>query len=450
MKTALAFVRQRHRFKKESDEWLIWQCLVRNLSFKLDRRAENDVFIGFKEFFRVLKRMIAPSYFPVHLSNTDTFLLYYKKGNQDLAVNYVERSTNEKIGKIIWKGSTTGNPYSFKDTLIFFVLGISISVRCMFYKVARSNRALVIRDVYETDMCVSLISTLRGKKIYDFLPYEKDANLTSYLLRKKGMKVIFIPSVNPLRDHNHVMIADEIVLVTPYQQEERNLLYKSTIRCNKILKWIPEAGYTYIDKYIKLESSAPQYHLGFYSHGSWARNQENHLGSAESLKLEEWVLQNISQLLIEQPQLKVLLFLHPKEKRMNVEDVLSYYKSVLGDRFEVAPLNERSVDQFEKVDIGVASYSSIVYERLFTGHKMIVGSLIDDGFPLKGSTLENVYFRNYSQFKGLVLDASSISRKTFFEKNNLNAYHFSSYEVLGDFSNQEQLVEGGDSREENQ
>lgn len=450
METALAFVRQRHRFKKESDEWLIWQCLLRNLSFKLDRRAENDAFIGFKEFLRVLKRMVAPSYEPVHLTDTDTFLLYYKKGNQDLALNYVERSTNEKIGKIIWKGSITGNPYSFKETLGFFVFGISISLRCVFYKVERSNRALVIRDAYETDMCVSLISTLRGKKIYDFLPYEKDANLTSYLLRKKGIKVIFIPSVNPLRDHNHVMIADEIVLVTPYQQEERNLLYKSTIRCNKILKWIPEAGYTYINKYIKLESNSPQYHLGFYSHGSWARNQENHLGSAESLKLEEWVLQNISQLLDEQPQLKVLLFLHPKEKKMNVEDVLSYYRSVLGDRFEVAPLNERSVDQFEKVDIGVASYSSIVYERLFTGHKMIVGSFIDDGFPLKGSTLESVYFRSYNQFKDLVLDASSMNRKSFFEKNNLNAYHFSSYEVLDVFSNQAQLMEGGDSMEGNQ
>ena len=135
---------------------------------------------------------------------------------------------------------------------------------------------------------------------------------------------------------------------------------------------------------------------------------------------------------------------------MNVEDVLSYYRSVLGDRFEVAPLNERSVDQFEKVDIGVASYSSIVYERLFTGYKMIVGSFVDDGFPLKGSTLESVYFRNFDQFKNLFLSASSINRKTFFEKNNLNAYHFSSYKVLGDFSIQEQLMEGGDSREDNQ
>jgi len=450
METALAFVRQRHRFKKESDEWLIWQCLVKNLSFKLNRRAENDAFIGFKEFFRVLKRMMAPSYVPVHLADTDTFLLYYKKGNQDLALNYVECSTNEKIGKIIWKGSITGNPYRFQETLIFLVLGFSVSLRCMFYKEGRANRALLIRDVYETDASVSLISLMRGKKVYDFLPYEKDANLTSYLLRRKEIKVVFIPSVNPLRDHNHVMIADEIVLVTPYQQEERDLLYKSTIRCEKILRWIPEAGYTYIDKYINCESKSPQYHLGFYSHGSWARNQENHLGSAESLKLEEWVLQNISLLLDEQPQLKVLLFLHPKEKKMNVEDVLSYYRSVLGDRFEVAPLNERSVDQFEKVDIGVASYSSIVYERLFTGYKMIVGSFVDDGFPIKGSTLESVYFRNFDQFKNLFLSASSINRKTFFEKNNLNAYHFSSYKVLGDFSIQEQLMEGGDSREDNQ
>jgi hypothetical protein len=154
-------------------------------------------------------------------------------------------------------------------------------------------------------------------------------------------------------------------------------------------------------------------------------------------------------LLDEQPQLKVLLFLHPKEKKMNVEDVLSYYRSILGNRFEVAPLNERSVDQFEKVDVGVASYSSIVYERLFTGHKMIVGSFVDDGFPLKGSTLESVYFRNYDQFRDLFSNAASINLKTFFKKNNLSAYHFSSYEVLGDLSRQELFTDNGYSREVN-
>lgn len=449
MKSALSFVRRKSQFQENSDEFLVWNCLLDNISFKLDRRAENDSFIGFKEFIRVLKRMRAKGYSPIELTSFDTILLYYKKGNQQLALDYVEKSSGEKMGKIIWKGSLTGNPYSVLQSIDFFFLGLFLGLGCFISKKNRVNRALMLRDIYESDACVKLVSNLGGKKVFDFLPYEKDANLTSYLLRQLGVSVTFIPSVNPLRDHNFTMIADDIVLVTPYQEEEMNLLFTNTIRCNRILKWIPEAGYTYIERYMKTGLNSPSFELGFYSHGSWARNEENHLGSAESLKLEEWVLQNIAQLLDELPHLKVLLFLHPKEKKMNIESVLSYYRSVLGNRFEVASLDQRSVDQFEKVDVGLASYSSIVYERLFAGYKMIVGSYTNDGFPLKGSTLTNIYFTNYAEFRNLVLDALSADRELFFKKNNLSNYHFSSYTNLPKSSEEELAIPNRASREVN-
>jgi hypothetical protein len=429
MKRALDFVRRKGGFDDGSDEQLTWNCLVHNKSFKLERTAELDIIIGFKEVFRVLKRLLSKSSPLQQLSDQKNVLLFYEHGKKEQTLDYIVKSSGEKIGCIYDRSRAKGNPYDFVESVQFLIFILSVALKCSLIKKNRANRALMIRDVYEVDLSIYLIAKQQVERVFDFLPYEKDANLLSYFLRKNGMKVVFIPSLNPLRDHNHTMIADEIVLVTPYQIEEMERLFRSTIRCNKIHRWIPEAGFTYISKYKNISQPKPKFALGFYSHGSWARNKAKHLGSDVSLKLEEWVLENIAQLMKENENLSLLVFLHPKEKKSNRQEVLNYYHSILGDRFEVADYDQRSVDQFHLVELGLASYSSIVYERLFSGFKMLVGSYQNDGFPMENSSLSKVYFSSREQMKQMVYDNLNLSSNDFFNQNNLWGYHYSSYQI---------------------
>ncbi len=429
MKRALDFVRRNGSFDAESDEQLIWNCLLNNKSFRLDRSANNDVFIGFKEAWRVLKRLTSKRSGVKQISDGKNVLIFYEKWNRELILDYILKSSGENVGYLLYKSTATGNPYSVFETVRFVLFLFFNAWTCALSQTNRANKALMIRDVYETDLAVQLLVEQDAKSVFDFLPYEKDANLLSYFLRKNRLKVVFIPSLNPLRDHNHTMIADEVVLVTPYQLEEMERLFRSTIRCTKIHRWIPEAGFTYISKYRNISQPKPKFALGFYSHGSWARNKAKHLGSDVSLKLEEWVLENIAQLMNEDESLNLLVFLHPKEKKSNRDEVLDYYRSILGDRFDVADYDQRSVDQFHLVELGLASYSSIVYERLFSGFKMLVGSYHHDGFPMDNSSLSKVYFSSREQMKQMVYDNLNLSSNDFFTQNNLWGYHHSSYQI---------------------
>lgn len=415
------------------EEILAGKCLLENMSYRLDSSAANDRLVGFKETFRILKRMNSMgdcAHAVKSFSKSNTAVLSGAFSNENLIIEYVSKSTNTTPDYFISR-DLLGGKFANKNQglLRWFLFALVISLKC-FFSTKRANQALIIREVAELAWLLNFLKKNEISHLYNFFPYEKDANLISLGCRTQGIRTTLIPSSGPLKLHNHTMIADEVVFVTPYHFEEYNAGLKDTIICEKILKWIPEKAYSYIDRYAGKSFEEKKFVLGYYSHGSWLRNAQGH--AADGLNLfesEERVLRDLKKFLEEDPRFSLVVFTHPRERISSIiSETERYYAERLPqNQFTLANSKTKTAEAFETIDIAVAAYSSIVYERLFCGFKMIIGTEGIDGFPLKNSSLEKISYLGYDSMKSMLLGYSDLSKENFFEQLGLTEYRYTSY-----------------------
>jgi hypothetical protein len=77
---------------------------------------------------------------------------------------------------------------------------------------------------------------------------------------------------------------------------------------------------------------------------------------------------------------------------------------------------------FHHADVAVVAFSTIMFERLGCGYKTIIGNYSIPSFPMDGSPLENIVFRDSDAFRRLLKHALSVSRTEFFSKAGLSDY----------------------------
>jgi hypothetical protein len=418
---------------KSREEILAGKCLLENMSYRLDSSAANDRLVGFKETFRILKRMNSVgdcAHTVKSFTKSNCAVLSGAFSNENVIIDYVSKSTGSSPDYFISRDFLGGKfANGNKGLLSWIFFAISVSFSCFFSK-NRANKALVIREVAELAWLLDFLTKNKITHLYNFFPYEKDANLIALGCKSQGIKTTLIPSSGPLRLHNHTMVADEVVFVTPYHYEEYDAILKGTILCDKILKWVPEKAFTYIDRYAGNSFEENKYVLGFYSHGSWLRSEQGH--SSDGLNLlesEERVLRDLNKFLQEDPRFSVIVFTHPRERNASIiAQTEKYYSDRLpSGKFSLANSKTKTAEAFELVDIAVAAYSSIVYERLFCGFKMIIGTEGIDGFPMKNSSLEKISYIGYESMKSMLLQFSEMSKEEFFIQLNLIEYRYTSY-----------------------
>ncbi|MFZ4784684.1 MAG: hypothetical protein ACOYLH_04345 [Flavobacteriales bacterium] len=420
-----------HSTDRSSDEYLAGKCLRENSSYRLDVSSETDRMLGFREMKRVWTRWKSPKRGLIPMDKeTSVAVLSSNEANQDIIIYYIERSASKKIGVWISKDDLCGDPeFSFFEFSLFWFTALGWSLGIFIKSSSRANRALLIREIYENAILVNEIQARGLKHIYHFVPYEKDANVFSLLMKKLQVKCTFIPSAGPISKHNHTMIADEIVLVTPYQMEEYERKWKDQIRFEKLLRWIPERAFTYIDLYRNRTFQFHEKTIGYYSHGSWVRLKHKHHSAELAAKKEEWILSLLKLYVESHPDVNLIIFPHPRERKTELlEETKAYYSKHVGvDRVAISSNEKSSAESFDQVELAVAAYSSIVYERLFCGFKMIIGSQERTGFPMENSSLSQIVFYNYSEMEHFVDDAFGMPNDAFFKQYGIDSFHYSNY-----------------------
>ncbi len=418
---------------RNREELLAGKCLLENMSYRLDRSAAKDRLVGFRETFRIIKRMRSSgncAHTVKSFSKSNSAILSGTFSNENLILGYFSKSTGSSPDYFISRDFLGGEfAAGNKGLLSWFLFAFSISISCVFSK-NRSNKALIIREVAELAWLLGFLSKNKITHLYNFYPYEKDSNLIALGCRAKGIKSTLIPSNGPLRLHNHTMVADEVVFVTPYHFEEYNTFLNDSITCKKILRWMPEKAHTYIDRYANKVFEEKKYCLGYYSHGSWIRVEQGHTNNGLNLlESEERVLRDLKRFLEENSLFSVVVYAHPRERNAAViAQTEKYYSDRLpSNRFSLANSSTKTAEAFEMVDIAVAAYSSIVYERLFCGFKMIIGTEGIAAFPLKNSSLEKISYIGYESMKSMLLKYSELSSEEFFEQLGLTEYRYTSY-----------------------
>lgn len=425
MNSLLRFMKECLKASKDNtDKGLAGHCLLKGRSFQLTSDASHDRLIGVREWVRANRRWTVESAGFKKLSDSKILVSLGGMPSSKAVVEYIQYSNGGDVGCVFSRDEINAwEKISSTDKFAFHWFALSIALRCLVSK-HRANLALLLRAAQINYFLLKKVERFGIQKVYNFVPFEIDSNFQSLLLREAGVKVAFIPSSGPLGTWNRIMVCDEVVFSTPYHDEEK-IVFAETMRFDKILRWGPEKAYGYIKRYLENRPTTQQKTIGFYSHGSWLRLKLGHVQTEMNLAgAEDQCVVLIKEFLQNHSDYSLVIFAHPREKsKQNWNDTQAHYQGLFsGFSWKFSDLNVSSSHAFEQADIGISTFSTIVYERLHAGYKTIICNYGIHNFPMKNSTLNAITFENLEGLQNHVNEISTLSEDQFFQKKNLMGY----------------------------
>jgi hypothetical protein len=408
--------------KTQSPDWIAQYSLLQNMSYRLDASAPNDRWIGLREWYRhVIKTNGRHSFYQTITSVKEGHALITWDFNKDpKALQYVQHFHERKVTHFVGKDLISLQHLKYnvieKGLLHFFCLLLTLVCFCS--KKQRANRALLIRQSIEMACLLQWFQKENIQHVSFFHPYEIDSNLLSIALQRFGITTTFVPSVVPLFVHNHHLVCDELVVTSPYQEEEIAQSFASSIQFKKLLRWPAETLFDVPTE----RANGPNKRIAFYSHGQWLRNAldraDNGLFAEDSEKLIlQWLKKGVDQKLWE-----VVIYLHPLEKK-HIDKTEDYYRQFFGSpAFEWGNRTKSSAHFFHQESFGIGTLSTVIFERLLAGHKTLLHRNLEDGFPIAKSTLNNICFHSWNELENFWTQFGTKDNEYFFETLSLRDY----------------------------
>ena len=404
----------------------IYRIIIEHLfgaSFKFSEKLNKDRLIVFKYYLKVLRYKVNPKFPTKNFENlifdnssdskcSRKEFLSYNLGIKEIDfISYNDlcyfNSKSEKYFYII---------FSIPFVVIFFIFS-------QFFKF-RSSLALFAEYPLVISNLIFLINKSNYLKMYYFSIYERESNFFSRVIMKaKNVEVIKISSDTPLIYWNKFILCDKLLLCNYYQYDE--------IKSNKFYTQIsniqiigPERSFSYLHLYNE-NSVTPPNTIGFYSSGFWVRDKNNAINHGfEAVNMELNVLEILKEVLIKN-NFKLIIFIHPKEKKYDIESLNDHYSNILGNKinFDICNYKEDSSKLFKKIDLGVSFNSSIIHERIYCGFKSLLFKNNSD-FPVKNSPFSYICAKSSQELEDLIISSLKMTTYNFFEKFNLASYSF--------------------------
>jgi hypothetical protein len=416
-------------FEIAASHWLL------NMTFRLPEMAKTDRLIGLRLIWRALKRTRQNCVFPFD-QNSTIAVLGATPRNKELIVEYIKRSSKKSIGFFIAKDYATFYPgASLAEKLNWLFFSLHIAFQCCF-RSDRANRALMIFSAVEVAWVAYFVKEKNISYLYDFIPYEADGNAISLAMKKAGVGLTKIPSSGPLGTHNRWMIADEVILSSAYHYEELPFL-KDTLRVKTQTLWPPEKAFTYLSTY-KDRPVPPPKTIGYLSHAEWIRREEGHGHNGIDVQgTEQEMWRDLIRYIKNREGYKLIIFPHPHERKPELKERMEkYYHDLFHEiNYEIIDEKWKTSQAFHKVDVAVVSYSTIIYERLFCGYKLLIATNKIDEFPLKGSPLHSICFKDYASMERLLDKAEKQTNEEFYTENKLVGYRYFDHPGLEEMCN---------------
>ena len=409
--------------KKAAKEEIAQFSLQHNMSYRLDATASNDRWIGLREWYRHGIKTNGSSAFFICSDTQSPSYHALITGNQDknpLGLKYVQKHHNIPVSHYVGKDLTSIKHIETNaiEKLLFHLFCLQITLICFFTKKKRSNRALLIRECIEMACLLQWVKKEKISHVSFFNPYEIDSNILSLMFQELDIQTTFIPSIVPLFVHNHHLVCDELVVTSPYQEEEIVQSFASSIQFKNLLRWPAETLFNVPTK----KAIGPNKRVAFYSHGQWLRNAldraDNGLFAEDSEKqILQWLKKGVDQKLWE-----VVIYLHPLEKK-HIHKTEDYYLEFFeSTAFAWGNRTKSSAHFFHQESFGIGTLSTVIFERLLAGHKTLLHRNLEDGFPIPKSTLNNICFHSWNELENFWNQFGTKDNEYFFDALSLVDY----------------------------
>jgi hypothetical protein len=414
---------------KNSKEYLAAVCLFEYPSYRLHEYDKHDRLIGFRMLVRTFRRIFSSKKGCNTLDTSAKTIVVSSSRNTVDIINYITRSGKAPIHSYIDRDHMAlGDFGTWSLVMRWLPFALRQSIKCI-NSPYRSTIALTIAEIPEIAFVLKYVKSNGISLVYDFLPYEVDSNFMYLLFQKNEIDVFKIPSSGPLATHHKILLSDHLALSTPYHFEEVKK-FDSTIRVRQVHLWPPERAHLYYSRYKENRQWEENGTLGFYSHGEWLRRAQKHSEIGGRIgEAEEAILKMLGTFVHQNPRYKLRIFPHPRELKPEVHaDMMAHYRRCIGhDSFEIFTEQGGTSQHFAKAEIAIAAFSTILYERLYSGYKTLIGNMFISDFPMNLSPLNSICFKSQVELESMLKRFGGIEADHFFEMTGLENYRLDAY-----------------------
>jgi hypothetical protein len=206
-------------------------------------------------------------------------------------------------------------------------------------------------------------------------PHRWDTTFQAAYFRENGYYVNLVATpYTPLAVHNKYLIADSIKLGDPYQVGEFEV-YHELGSCHHYELWPVARSYALVEHYKSRSILDTEHILGLYTQGFWLRVQIGKAGETIGQRLakqEMELIQNLVEYLERFPDLKLIVFPHPKERRHFQEKGQHQFEQLASNpRVTIDFEGSSSIYDFDRVGLGITTVSSSGFERIYLGFRTV-------------------------------------------------------------------------------
>lgn len=399
--------------------------------YRLSAKEKSARLVGLKVMVRSLNTLFRVKANQVRQTGGTMALLDETLSSASaLRIQFIEKVSGEKIGLYLCKEELLAYPLPFPGKLLMtMVIGVNtlwIAPLC-FFSSRRIYHAMYLYFITESILSLYHVKKAGLKKACFSAIFSHDSNINYLLFQQNSIHVIKNPSEDPLAFDNTIVMTDGLLLCNPYQQEELRYLEHADVKY--LIGAIPEQSLLYAGKYTEQHFSTPKGVIGFYSSGSWLRQQFNmnyhHMG-IDCAQQEEDLLLQLKKYIANHPECKLKIFLHPLEKKsQNALDLsFTYHRSLMGNiPFSYSDINTHTCLDFEACDTALSLFSGSTLYRLMFGFKGLyyVPGNSFPRFPYSGTSIAGINAGQHD-FDTLLTDVMQRDSADFFRHYNLEQF----------------------------
>ncbi len=348
--------------------------------------------------------------------------------NEKARKGHIEFFLKHPVNGSIWKDKLLAY-FSLSDKflqLLFETLLFIFLLPLTLFAEYEGSLGMIFIEYIELVNLIKIVKKEEVNTLYYYSIYEKDSNISSIALQNMGVRVNKITSLTPLKFWNSIIVAADKLILCDMNQLDEVDEYKSTIQVDAIEVWGPET----------IAGSAAHYFnggrydtnknvIGFYSTAAYMRAMQGDVDHKNSARNENLVKSYLAEYLRANRAKKLIVFPHPREKRAeNKRLVEDHYNSFFnGLSFTIYDSELPSSLCFDAVDLGIAMYSSVIYERLYFGFKclMMPG---EEGLELPGKALSYICARSKEDLFAKADMFSDLTVLEYFKKTGLKQSPF--------------------------
>lgn len=280
---------------------------------------------------------------------------------------------------------------SSTDKLFFILASLPVQLHLLVFGLFKKDRSGLNALLKNLLICRNMLRMnvdFRKLHFYMFSIYDANSAFLSYCLMEKGTMVSQVTSEVPLYKWNHIILTDELILCSAYQQLELAAL-KETLRYKSVKLFSPESFYKIAHLYTQEQPKNKS--VGFYSTGGWVRTKLGHIDQGTDLeKNEAKILSDLDAILKEKKELSLIVYPHPREwdyARKNNMDLFDHYRTLIPSAsFRLQEPGVAGNTLFDDTYVAVCYMTTLIFERAHAGRRSVIAYYKEKGFPLAKSS----------------------------------------------------------------